>query len=429
MGPIGPTKDLSDRRRWTQKQGVHVRRVLQVLLIVALLGSACSDTPDGGTTSQARASTTAAAAASSSTVETIGLPPLPFGAALDAVLSTGVEEGGGFGVTAAVIAPGFAPWTGAAGDSIRGGDGDVAMKPGMLFEVGSIDKHFTAALALRLQELGLLDLDALLSEWVSGHPNLHPDITLRHLLSSTSGVANWVQHPDSLFRAPWDQVDWDRVWTIDAMLTELVGEPEFPPGEGWQYSTTGFRLARHVIEETTGRSWAAGVREYLLEPAGITDAWIAGEGPVPPGIEIAHEWYDTDGDGVLEDVTGRTDAQYSLKPGGLHLSALDLADWCNAVFRERSVLSEDSLSQMTAFRAAVDPDEPLVAEYGLGLGRFSLPVLADNGHYGHSGLSFGYITAMIYLEEADTCVTFMVNDRLTIEFTADNLLATVISGP
>jgi D-alanyl-D-alanine carboxypeptidase len=409
---------------------VFVRSLLRLLILLALLASACSDTPEGSSVSEAEVSTiaTAAPGSSTSTIETVGLPRLPFGSELDAVLSAGVEEGEGFGVTAAVIAPGFQPWTGAAGDSVRASDGDVAMEPEMLFEIGSIDKHFTAALALRLQELGLVDLDALLSEWVSGYPNLHPDITLRHLLASTSGVPNWVSHPDSLFRASWDQIDWDREWTIDSMLTELVGEPEFAPGERWQYSTTGFRLARHVIEETTGLPWSAAVREHLLEPVGITDIWIAGEGPVPAGITIAHEWYDTDGDGVLEDVTGLTDAQYSLKPGGLHLSALDLAEWCSALFRERSVLSEDSLSQMTAFRVADDPDEPLAVEYGLGLGRFALPVLTDVNHYGHSGLSFGYITAMIYLQDTDTCVTFMVNDRITVEFTADALLETVISG-
>lgn len=362
------------------------------------------------------------------TIETVGAPPLPLAAELDEILSVGAEEGGGFGVTAAVIAPGFEPWSGAAGDSLRTEGGGVAMEPGMLFEVGSIDKHFTAALALRLQELGLVDLDDRLGDWVSGHPNLHPDITLRHLLANTSGVPNWVSHPDSLFRAPWDQIEWDREWTVDAMLTELVGEPEFAPGEGWQYSTTGFRLARHVIEEVTGLSWAAAVRTYLLEPAGIADVWIAGEGPVPAGITIAHEWYDTDGDGDLEDVTGLTEAQYSLKPGGLHLSALGLANWCHALFRERTVLSGESLSQMTDFRVADDPDEPLVAEYGLGLARFSLPVLADVDHYGHSGLGFGYVTAMIYLEESDTCVTFMANDRITVEFTADPLLEAVIGG-
>lgn len=110
-------------------------------------------------------------------------------------------------MTAAVISPGFRPWVGAAGDSVRGSDGVVAMEPGMLFEIGSIDKHFTAALALRLQELGLLDLDAPLSDRLTGYANLHPAIAVRHLLASTSGVPEWVDHPDSVFKAPWDQID------------------------------------------------------------------------------------------------------------------------------------------------------------------------------------------------------------------------------
>lgn len=110
---------------------------------------------------------------------------------------------------------------------------------------------------------------------------------------------------------------------------------------------------------------------------------------MPRGAGIAHEWYDTDGDGELEDITGQTAAHYSLRPGGLHGSALDLAHWCEHLFRDRSVSSEASLAEMTAFRVADDPNEPLPAEYGLGLGRFTLPVLSDVDHYGHSGSSLG----------------------------------------
>jgi len=83
---------------------------------------------------------------------------------------------------------------------------------------------------------------------------------------------------------------------------------------------------------------------------------------------------------------------------------------------------------LTAFRVADDPAEPLAAEYGLGLGRFSLPVLADINHYGHSGNSFSYITAMIYLQETDTCVTFIVNDGLTVASMADALLEAITTG-
>lgn len=42
-------------------------------------------------------------------------------------------------------------------------------------------------------------------------------------------------------------------------------------------------------------------------------------------------------------------------------------------------------------------------------------------HYGHSGYSFGYITAMFFLEDSEPCVSFMVNDGLTVGFMADEL--------
>lgn len=69
-----------------------------------------------------------------------------------------------------------------------------------------------------------------------------------------------------------------------------------------------------------------------------------------------------------------------------------------------------------------------MAEYGLGLGWFALPVLGDVTHYGPSGNGFGYITAMIFLEDSETCVSFMVNDGLTVGFMADELLEAVIAN-
>ncbi len=138
-----------------------MRRMFAVLVSVAMLAPACGD--DAAPSASSPATTQASASApplSSTTSEPAELPPLPFGDELAQILVAGVDESGGFGVTAAVISPGFSPWVGAAGHSVRGGDGVAAMEPGMLFEIGSIDKHFTAALALRLQELELVDLDA-----------------------------------------------------------------------------------------------------------------------------------------------------------------------------------------------------------------------------------------------------------------------------
>jgi hypothetical protein len=96
------------------------------------------------------------------------------------------------------------------------------------------------------------------------------------------------------------------------------------------------------------------------------------------------------------------------------------------------VLSEESLTEMLSFVPASDPTEPLVAEYGLGVGKFNFEVvapgnsrLADLEHYGHSGDVIGYDALMIYLPQHHATVVALFNENATIATTAGPLLEVV----
>jgi CubicO group peptidase (beta-lactamase class C family) len=108
--------------------------------------------------------------------------------------SNGAPGGPGYdlGISAAAVVPGYKPWSGVTGNSRPG----VPVTAGMLFNVGSVAKTFEAALALRLAEQGLLDLDAPLSTWLPAHPHLDGRISVRQLLNHTSGTFNVFEHPD-----------------------------------------------------------------------------------------------------------------------------------------------------------------------------------------------------------------------------------------
>jgi hypothetical protein len=96
------------------------------------------------------------------------------------------------------------------------------------------------------------------------------------------------------------------------------------------------------------------------------------------------------------------------------------------------VLSEESLAEMLTFIPASEPTEPLVAEYGLGVGKFNLKLvspgnsrLAHLEHYGHSGDVIGYDAMMIYLPQHHATVVALFNENATIGFTAGPLLEVV----
>jgi protein-S-isoprenylcysteine O-methyltransferase Ste14 len=87
---------------------------------------------------------------------------------------------------------------------------------------------------------------------------------------------------------------------------------------------------------------------------------------------------------------------------------------------------------MLTFIPASDPTEPLVAEYGLGVGKFNLKLAAQGNsrlshleHYGHSGDVIGYDAMMIYLPEHHATVVALFNENATIGFTAGPLLEVV----
>jgi len=331
---------------------------------------------------------------------------------LQAILEDGVRASNGLGVTAAVVADGLAPWTGSAGHSVRSSAAMVPMRPEMLFEIGSVAKNMVTVVILQLAEEGRLSLDDPVSHWYPGYSQIPPAATVRDLIASTSGIAEWVDNPESVFQAPFDPARLARSWTVEEMLTELVGPPEFAPGAEWRYSTTGFRLARGIAEQVTGQPIAALIQERLLDPVGIADMWLEPSWPIPPQYPVAHEWFDTNGDGNLDDITDYPKTAFDdLKSAPVYADAMDLARYCQALYNDGKLLGDAELAAMLDFRTADDPREPMAASYGLGTGTFDAPGLSAIEHYGHGGNGIGYVVAMIYLPRHHASVVLMTNDR------------------
>lgn len=355
---------------------------------------------------------------------------LPFADELQRILDDGVQASNGLGVTAAVIAAGYEPWTGAAGHSIRSNDALVPMRPEMLFEIGSVDKNLVTVIILQLVAEGRISLEDPVVKWFRGYPQIPPAATVRDLIASTSGIAEWVDHPSSLFQPPFDSQKLARSWTVDEMLEELVGPPGLAPGQRWLYSTTGFRLIREIIERETGQPIAEVIQARLLDPLGIHDMWLEPSWPIPSRYPVAHEWFDTDGDGNLDDITAfPKEALNDLLPAPVYTNAIDLARYCQGLFHDRALLKDEQLAMMLDFRVADDPKEPIAARYGLGTGVFNIPGLSAIEHYGHGGNGIGYVVAMLYLPQRGSCVVLLTNDRAaTMETTAAAFLEAVDRG-
>jgi D-alanyl-D-alanine carboxypeptidase len=139
------------------------------------------------------------------------------------------------------------------------------------FNLGSVNKAFTAVAVLRLAQEGRLGLDDPVGTHVRGlSDEIARKVTLRHLLQHRGGVGNYLSDPR--FAS-----DPDRFGAVDDLVALVRDRPlDFEPGTDQRYSNTGYVLLGAVVESLTGRAYHDVIREWVLEPAGMTDTGPAG---------------------------------------------------------------------------------------------------------------------------------------------------------
>jgi CubicO group peptidase (beta-lactamase class C family) len=132
------------------------------------------------------------------------------------------------------------------------------------FQIGSISKVWTATVVLQLVDEGKLDLDAPITDVLPdlrlGDPKVTAQVTMRHLLTHTSGI---------------DGDIFTDTGRGDDCLEEYVASladaaQNHPLGATFSYCNSGFSLAGRVIEVLTGRTWDAAIRERVFAPLGLT---------------------------------------------------------------------------------------------------------------------------------------------------------------
>lgn len=162
----------------------------------------------------------------------------------------------------------------------------VPITPATIFEGGSVSKQFTAAAVLLLAQQGKLSLDDDVRRWVPEVPDYGAPITLRHLLTHTSGLKDW---GSVAAIGGWPRTS--RVYT-HAHVLEIIGRQgtlNHPPGAEYIYSNTNYNLLAIVAERAGGESLAALTRGMIFEPLGMTrSGWRDDHTRIVPGRAQAY---------------------------------------------------------------------------------------------------------------------------------------------
>jgi CubicO group peptidase (beta-lactamase class C family) len=136
------------------------------------------------------------------------------------------------------------------------------------FNIGSIGKTFTGVAIMQLVERGKLELTAPVVHYLPDFP-YGEGITIHHLLSHTSGMYNYMAHPEY-------QATKAGLRNISDFLPLIYDQQLVfdTPGERFAYSNSGIVVLGAVIEKVSGQPYAQFIRENILAPAGMTDTGI-----------------------------------------------------------------------------------------------------------------------------------------------------------
>ena len=243
-------------------------------------------------------------------------------------------------------------------DVIRRGYGLADMEAGIEagpatnYRLASITKQFTAAAILLLAEDGRLRLDDPARRWLPSLPVATDAITIRHLLTHTSGL---VDYEDVMPDMP------DGAQLLDADVLRILETQErgyFEAGSDYRYSNSGYALLALVVERASGRAFPDFLRERIFAPLGMHDTLAHVQG----GPSIEHRAYGYSASGGNWTRSDQSSTSAVLGDGGIYSSIDDLAKWDAALYDDRLLSAE---SRRLAFTAATPTDDPDVA-YGFG---------------------------------------------------------------
>ena len=204
----------------------------------------------------------------------------------------------------------------------------VPVTPETVFQSGSVGKQFTSTAVMLLVQDGKLALTDSITKFFPGAPASWKGITVRHLLTHTSGIPDYTT----------DAMDYRRDYTEDdiaQMAFKLT--PEFPPGSRWNYSNTGYVLLGFIIHKVSGQFYGDVLRDRVFKPLGMQSARVISEADIVPHRAAGYQLVK----GELKNQEWVSPSLNTTADGSLYLSLQDYIAWDRGL-RAKKILSPES---------------------------------------------------------------------------------------
>ena len=277
------------------------------------------------------------------------------------------------------------------------GNGNVEV-PGRVtlatnFRLASLTKQFTAAaifLLIQDEKINLNLDDPIRRRWFPQLPEVTENITVRHLLTHTSGLIDYEELTSSYPSATPQLSDHDVLNILSTTNRTYFS----PPGLRYRYSNSGYALLALVVERASSKTFATFLRDNLFRPLNMNNT-VAYETGVSTVSNRAY------GYSFINGTWMRTDQSFTsavLGDGGIYSSTADFIRWIEALEDQR-LFTADTLSLF--FTPAVETDDPAI-HYGMGW-RISGDLVW------HSGETIGFRNVIVRFPKQRLTVVILTN--------------------
>jgi CubicO group peptidase (beta-lactamase class C family) len=262
------------------------------------------------------------------------------------------------------------------------------------FRIGSVTKQFTASAILRLQESGKLTVSDTLSKYYPDFPR-GSEVTLRHLLTHTSGIHSYTETPGFLKNVT------SATTTADVISSIKTFPYDFNPGLKWSYCNSGYYILGSIVEKVSGREYGAFLNETFFAPFQMTNTGVYRNDKPPSGAAVGYEY-----EGGHFKKTLDWDMSWAGGAGTIYSTVKDLYLWNEAIFTGQVLSKEDLAAAFTPVITEENKSDNLVDGYGYGWGISHFRGVREISHNG--GLH-GFLSSLIRLPEQNFTVVVLIN--------------------
>lgn len=265
----------------------------------------------------------------------------------------------------------------------------VAVTSSTIFQTASLAKQFTAVAVMLQVEDGKLSLEDSIAKFFPGAPATWRPITVRHLLTHTSGIPDYDD----------GKLDYRKDYTEDELVQLAFGlRLDFAAGLRWRYGDAGYVLLGAIVRKASGQFYGDVLRDRVFGPLGMRSARVISEEDIvmnrAAGYRLAGE--------LLKNQAWVAPTLNTTADGSLYLSLNDWLVWEQAL-RKRAVLQAASWQEVfTPVRLNSGKTYP----YGFG---WELHDGRGLARYRHSGQWQGFSTAYLHAIDADLSVIALGN--------------------